>query len=79
MSDAVIVSRHDWVHGLVACPNCGLPLDMARDHGEFLWDDGELRVSGVTGTHARCGAPFEFQFERRMRERNDRGLTPDGR
>lgn len=45
------ISRHNWVHGLVLCPTCGLPLDEHRDHGD------------VEGTHQRCGVAFRLNFD----------------
>jgi len=29
--ERTVVSRHDWLHGLVPCPQCGLPLAVDRD------------------------------------------------
>jgi len=66
VNDGSVVSRNDWVNGLVPCPSCGLRLDKGRDHGEFVWDDWDVRATkalGVTGTHARCGTPFRLHFE----------------
>jgi len=31
MTERTIVSRHDWLHGLVPCLQCGLPLAVDRD------------------------------------------------
>jgi hypothetical protein len=36
-TEADPVSRHDWLHGLLACPTCGLPLDKDRDLTQYLW------------------------------------------
>jgi len=63
MKRATVISRHDWVHGLVLCPGCGLPLETRRDHGEFLWPASDAKAYGVRGTHERCGAMFEFEFD----------------
>ena len=37
------------------CPNCEVPLDRQRDHGESLWGNDDARAYGVEGTHERCG------------------------
>jgi hypothetical protein len=58
-----VVSRHDWVHGSVACPSCALPLDKARDHGEYLWGNDDARAYGVEGMHEGCGFVFRFEFD----------------
>jgi hypothetical protein len=58
-----VISRHAWVHGQVRCPNCDLPIDRIRDHGDYLWDDSGARSYGVQGKHERCGAAFRFDFD----------------
>ena len=63
MNRATAISRHDWIHGLVQCPRCGLPLDTRRDNGEFLWPVSDTKAYGVRGVHERCGATFEFGFD----------------
>ncbi len=63
MNDAITVARHDWLHGLVPCPGCGLPRAPDRDHVSSLRRPGESQAYGVEGKHQRCGATFRLEFD----------------
>ena len=62
MTDVMRVGRSDFLHGLVQCPGCHLPLDERKDVDELIQPIEESRAIGARMRHRRCGASFEVVF-----------------
>lgn len=58
-----MVTRTDWLHGLVRCPSCGLSLDAEKDLLDYIHKLGASQPVGVNGKHRRCGTLFTFTFD----------------
>jgi hypothetical protein len=63
LKNAIPLNRSTFTHGLVPCPECGLPLDAAKDVDELLGEGTDPKVRGAQGAHRRCGASFQVRLE----------------
>ncbi len=61
--DVTRAPRHDFLHGLLKCPSCNLPLDAMKDVDDLIQPVSESTAIAARMTHRRCGAPFEIVFE----------------
>lgn len=62
VTEVMRVGRSDFLHGLVPCPKCLLPLDAKKDVDDLIQPVSESTAIGARMTHRRCGASFHVVF-----------------
>ena len=62
MIERTVVSRQDWLHGLVPCPRCGLPLNADHDLVHEIRHLPNPRLVAVGVRHQRCGGKFQLEL-----------------